>query len=334
MAKIFIAGCGFGTAIAVLCQKIGHKVTLWTPFEKERDEILTHGECKRLLPGIKIDKSINVTVEKQAAAKADIIVFAVPSGFMRENARAFAPLIKKNAVAVSVSKGLEDGSYKRLSQVISEEIPNNSVVVLSGPSHAEEVGKGVLTTIVAASEDQKAAEYVQEQFSSSNMRIYTNDDVVGVELGGALKNSIALALGICDGMGLGDNTKAALMTRGLTEMGRLGTKMGARMDTFAGLSGIGDLIVTCTSVHSRNHRCGMLIGKGVDPKEAVSLVGTVEGYSATKNAYELSRKVGIDMPIVEQMHSILFGDVTAYQAMLNLTARPKTSECESVWIDK
>lgn len=239
-----------------------------------------------------------------------------------------------NTVAVNTGKGLEDDSLKRMSEVLEEALPaNQPIVVLSGPSHAEEVALGMPTTVVAASKDSKYSDYVQSVMSNNMFRIYINNDLVGCELGGSLKNVIALCAGICDGMGFGDNTKAALMTRGITEIARLGVALGGKTDTFAGLTGIGDLIVTCTSMHSRNRRAGILIGQGVTPQEAVDRVGTVEGYICTRAAYNLAKKVGIDMPITEQCYRVLFEGLSAKAAVNNLMGRPKRHEAETVWVD-
>ncbi len=239
-----------------------------------------------------------------------------------------------NTVAVNTGKGLEDDSLKRMSEVLEEALPaNQPIVVLSGPSHAEEVALGMPTTVVAASKDSKYSDYVQSVMSNNMFRIYINNDLVGCELGGSLKNVIALCAGICDGMGFGDNTKAALMTRGITEIARLGVALRGKTDTFAGLTGIGDLIVTCTSMHSRNRRAGILIGQGVTPQEAVDRVGTVEGYICTRAAYNLAKKVGIDMPITEQCYRVLFEGLSAKAAVNNLMGRPKRHEAETVWVD-
>ena len=221
-----------------------------------------------------------------------------------------------------------------MSEVLHEELPNSPIVILTGPSHAEEVGIGMPTTVVVASDDSKYSDYIQSIMSNIALRIYINDDVVGSELGGSLKNIIALCAGICDGMGFGDNTKAALMTRGITEIARLGVKMGGKRDTFAGLSGIGDLIVTCTSMHSRNRRAGILIGQGVSPDEAVKQIGTVEGYTCTKVAYELSQSVGVVMPITEQCYNVLFNGLDPKTALKNLMGRPKGHETEQIWVEE
>ncbi len=334
MAKIGILGAGgFGTALAVLTQAMGHEVTLWSAVEKELSEILEYGENKRLLPGILVPISdINITGNENDLLDCELLIFAVSSIWVRSVAKFIAPYVNENAIVANVAKGFEQESLKRLTQVLQEELPNNSIVALSGPSHAEEIARGVPTAIVAASKDIKSAEKVQQLCSALNLRIYVNDDVVGVEYGGALKNIIALAAGICDGMNLGDNTKAALMTRGITEIGRLGVAAGAKTETFAGLSGIGDLIVTCTSMHSRNRRAGILIGQGKTPEQAVEDVGmTVEGYLATKAAMELAEKYKVSMPITEQLYETLFCDTDVKSALNNLMNRPVCNESKDVW---
>ena len=241
------------------------------------------------------------------------------------------PFISDDSIIVNTGKGLEDGTLKRLSEILKEELPNNEVVVLSGPSHAEEVVLCMPTTVVVASENVKVADYVQEQLSNEVFRIYVSTDVVGCELGGALKNIIALSAGICDGMGYGDNTKAALMTRGIAEIARLGVALGANTDTFAGLTGIGDLIVTCTSMHSRNRRAGILIGEGTDPAEAVKEIGTVEGYGCAKVAHELALKAGVEMPITQKLYEALFNGKDLKESIHELMGRPKRNEVESTW---
>ena len=257
-------------------------------------------------------------------------IFGIPSSFLRPVAKLAKPYVTKDMIVVNSGKGIEEGSLKLLSQVIEEELGTDKLVVLSGPSHAEEVARSIPTTMVAASNNKYAAKYVQEQLGSSNLRIYLNDDVKGCELGGALKNIIALCCGICVGMGYGDNTKAALMTRGIHEIARLGKAAGANPLTFSGLTGIGDLIVTCTSVHSRNARAGKLIGEGIPPEEAVRRVGTVEGYCCCHTAYELAKKLGIEMPITEQLNEVLFNGGDAKEALNKLMSRPMIYEHEEL----
>lgn len=333
MAHIVILGSGgFGVALAVTACSCGHQVSVWSPFAPEIETLRADREHKKLLPGIAIQPEIELGTDIAVAAKADLLLFAVPSHAIRQTAQRVAGHIAPHCTIASVAKGVEDESFLRLSQVIEQELPQNPVVVLSGPSHAEEVARGVPTSLVAASKSGQAAEYVQELLMGPNLRIYLNDDLVGVELGGALKNVIALAAGISDGMGLGDNTKAALMTRGLSEIARLGVKMGGRIDTFAGLTGVGDLIVTCTSMHSRNRRCGLLIGAGTPAEQAVQEIGmTVEGYRSTLVAYHLSQKMGVEMPITEQMYRVLYEGEDCKKAIANLMTRPKKDETEQVW---
>ena len=335
MADFTILGMGgFGLSLAVMLNNFGHNVTVWSAFEQEVEDIRRDGENKQKLPGVRISDEIRLTNDISLVNGADIVIFGIPTRKLREVAQKAAPHMSVNTVAVNTGKGLEDDTLKRMSEVLEEELPaNQPIVVLSGPSHAEEVALGMPTTVVAASKDSKYSDYVQSVMSNNMFRIYINNDLVGCELGGSLKNVIALCAGICDGMGFGDNTKAALMTRGITEIARLGVALGGKTDTFAGLTGIGDLIVTCTSMHSRNRRAGILIGQGVAPQEAVDKVGTVEGYICTKAAYNLARKVGIDMPITEQCYRVLFEGLSAKAAVNNLMGRPKRHEAETVWVD-
>ena len=335
MAKFTVLGMGgFGLALAVMLDKNGHSVNVWSAFESEIEDIKRDGENKKKLPGVKIKDSITLTSDISTVSDSDVVIFGVPTGFVRSVAKQAAPFITENTVILNTSKGLEDKTFKRMSEVLHEELPNSPIVILTGPSHAEEVGIGMPTTVVVASDNSKYSDYIQSIMSNIALRIYINDDVVGSELGGSLKNIIALCAGICDGMGFGDNTKAALMTRGITEIARLGVKMGGKRDTFAGLSGIGDLIVTCTSMHSRNRRAGILIGQGVSPDEAVKQIGTVEGYTCTKVAYELSRSVGVVMPITEQCYNVLFNGLDPKTALRNLMGRPKGHETEQIWVEE
>ena len=329
MARIFVAGCGWGTALAVLFDHYGHQTTLWSPFREEIDHILRDGEHKKLLPGIPVPPTISLTDDLSPAPQADLVVLAVPSFALAETARKLAALLRPGTPVVNAGKGLEPATHERLSVVLQQTLPQARVAVLSGPSHAEEVGRFVPTSVVCAATDPAVAEEVQQTLSCRVFRIYVNDDVIGVELGGALKNIIALAAGICDGMNAGDNTKAALMTRGLAEIARLGIRMGAREATFAGLSGMGDLIVTCGSMHSRNRRAGILIGQGVSAEQAVQHVGTVEGYHAVKAAYEVSQTLGVEMPITEQCYAICYQGLSAQQGLQRLLARPNRPERES-----
>ena len=327
MAKIVILGSGgFGLSLAIMAEHCGHDVTVWSKFQSEIDDIRSHGEHVQKLPGVPISESIAMTSDISCIKGCDVLIFGIPSSFVRDVAKSASPYVDDNMIIVNTGKGLEEGSLKTLSKVIREEIHTNKLVVLSGPSHAEEVARCVPTTIVAASDNHEAAEYVQREFGNSYLRIYLNDDVKGCEIGGALKNIIALCVGICDGLGYGDNTKAALMTRGIHEIARLGKACGADVTTFSGLTGIGDLIVTCTSMHSRNRRAGILIGQGVSPEEAVERVGTVEGYFCCKAAYDLSRRLGVEMPITEQLNEVLFNGGDVRLALGALMNRPQNYE--------
>ncbi|MFT3951408.1 MAG: NAD(P)H-dependent glycerol-3-phosphate dehydrogenase [Oscillospiraceae bacterium] len=332
MAKITILGSGgFGLALAIMCDGMGHEVTVWSAFNDEIETIRRTGELKAKLPGVIIPASIRLTTDIAEAAGKDIVMFGIPSAFVREIAVKVKPFISPNTVIVNTSKGLEDGSLKRMSEVVCEILTDNPVVVLTGPSHAEEVALGIPTTIVAASENIEHAVFVQDALTNKTLRLYVNTDVIGCELGGSLKNIIALAAGICDGLGFGDNTKAALMTRGLSEISRLGTALGAKPETFMGLTGMGDLIVTCTSMHSRNRRAGILIGQGVKPDEAVRRTGTVEGYYCALTAWKLAQRVGIDMPITHQLFAVLFEGKPVSESMPELMGRPHRSETEDVF---
>lgn len=327
MANIAILGSGgFGLALAVLCYNRGHNVCVWSKFKDEIDTIKRTGELKAKLPGVIIPDRIELTTDISCAKDKDIVVVGIPSAFVRSVCMEAAEYIDKKTVVVSTAKGLEEGSLKLMSEVVKESIPDNTVVALTGPSHAEEIARGLPTLIVAACNDLSAAKYVQRELSSETLRIYTSEDVIGCEIGGALKNIIALAAGICDGMGYGDNTKAALMTRGINEIKHLGIALGGKSETFSGLTGIGDLIVTCTSMHSRNRRAGILIGQGVAPAEAIRRVGTVEGYYCAKTAYELSKKMGVEMPITQQLHNVLENGKDAFQSLKELMLRPRVSE--------
>ena len=314
MKTVAVIGSGsWGTALAVQLKRAGNNVILWSFKEEEAQAILLNGENKEFLPGVKIDKEINVTYKDEDVAWADMLVFATPSKFVRNMAK----------------KGLEESTLMRLSEVIKEEIPQCKIGCLSGPSHAEEVGLGMATTLVAAGEDMAVAEEIQDTFITPMFRVYTNDDLIGVELGGALKNLVALAAGISDGVGYGDNTKAALITRGIVEIARLGVAMGARKETFGGLSGIGDLIVTCTSMHSRNRRAGILLGQGKSLEETLEEIHmVVEGVVNAKAAYELSEKYNVSMPITKQINEVLYNKKDVKQAVYDLMTRGKTKETE------
>lgn len=329
MGKITVLGTGgWGIALAVHAYSLGHKVSMWSPFKAEVDSLNQERESKKLLPNIKIAEDILITDDLEAVLGADITIIATPSFAVRETAARLKG--KEVGIVVNVAKGFEKETMLRLSQVIKEELPDKKLVVLSGPSHAEEVAKNIPTTVVAASENADAAKNVQDALIGKNFRIYTNSDVIGVEIGGALKNVIAVAAGIENGLKSGDNTRAALITRGLAELARLGTAMGADRKTFMGLSGLGDLIVTCISEHSRNNRFGNLVGSGVPVKEALERVGTVEGYYAAAIAKKLADKYEISMPIIEQCYNILYNGTTPKNALTSLMTRPGTTE-EEAW---
>lgn len=331
MAKITVLGCGFGTALAVMLDANGHEVTAWSKYREEIDTILKDREQKKLLPGVRIPETVRFTADPSCVKDSDIIIVAIPSKFVRDGVSRVAPYVSSKSVILNVGKGLEENTYKRLSQVISEELPDNSIVVMAGPCHAEEVGRGVPTTVVLASDNEDKAGYVQETLMNSKFRIYVNDDVIGCEIAPALKNPIALSCGVVEGMGLGDNTLAALMTRGLTEITRLGVAMGAKWETFTGLAGVGDLIVTCTSMHSRNHRAGLMIGQGIDVKTAIETVGTVEGYGCCKIAHSLAEERNVQIPIIEQLYRVCYEGLKPSESVLNLMNRPKKNEKEPFW---
>ena len=328
--KIVVLGSGgWGTALSTVLIGNGHSVTLWAPFPEEAEQLQRERE-NPFLPGVPLPDELTVTHDMSCLRSAGLVVVAPPSFHVRETARQMRELLPPEALVVSVSKGVELETSLRLSQVIRSEIgEGNPIVVLSGPSHAEEVGRGIPTACVAACEESAAAETVQDVFMSSRFRVYVGTDVIGAELGGALKNIIALCCGICDGIGLGDNTKAMLMTRGLAEMVRLGVAMGAKSETFLGLTGMGDMIVTCTSMHSRNRRAGILIGQGRTPDEAVREVGsTVEGYYAAAAARKLARSAGVEMPIVEATCRLLYEHAGLEETMHELMERPRRREEE------
>lgn len=329
--KITILGCGFGTALAVLWNKAGHEVTAWTRNEEEIGEILRCGEHKRLLPGVPVSNRITFTADISCVSGADIVVFAIPSPGVRDVAKKAAPHIGRNTVVLNVGKGFEEGTAKRLSQVIGEELPENRIAVMAGPCHAEEVSRSIPTTVVMSSEDMSAAEYLQEALQTDTFRIYGNSDVAGCEIAAALKNPIALSCGIIEGMKLGDNTISSLMTRGLAEITRLGAAMGAKWETFTGLAGVGDLIVTCTSKHSRNHRAGILIGEGMTAADAVKNVGTVEGYNCCGIAYKRAKELAVSTPIIDELYKICFENKTPTECVKNLMTRPQRHERESYW---
>ncbi len=335
MSNICVLGSGgWGTAIAMLLLKNNHKVTLWSFTQDECDEILKTRENTRCLPGVKIPDEINLTADINACESQDIIVIATPSHGVRGTAKLISAIVPKGQIILNISKGIEEGTYLTMSQVLKEELPYCRIAVMSGPSHAEEVSRGIPTTNVVASEDNSVCEFIQDNFMTPNFRIYTSDDIMGVELGGSIKNVIALCCGILDGLGCGDNTKAALMTRGLVEMTRLGTAMGAKAETFSGLSGVGDLIVTCTSMHSRNRRAGILIGQGKSVDEAQKEVNmVVEGVRSCRAAKELADKVSVEMPIVSEAYEVLFNNKNPKNAIESLMMRSKKHESENCFLN-
>ncbi|WP_087064940.1 NAD(P)H-dependent glycerol-3-phosphate dehydrogenase [Intestinibacillus massiliensis] len=336
--NLYVLGSGgWGMALAMLLHGNGHQVTMWTFFEEERALLERERGNEKLLPGVKLPEGIRITCDMSGAAKADMVVLAVPSFAVASTAAQLAQILPPQTVVVNVGKGLDSkNGYCRFSETIERALGGrNAVVALTGPTHAEEVARGIPTAILAASKSQEAAEFVQDMFMSPLFRVYTSSDIVGAELGGAFKNIIALGAGIADGMGLGDNSKAAFMTRGLTEIARLGVALGARQDTFAGLSGVGDLIVTCCSMHSRNRRAGILIGKGMDVQQAMKEVGAVvEGYYATEAGYHLAQQAGVSMPITEGMYKVLYEGASAKEAIVQLMTRAKKHESEDVWLSR
>lgn len=332
MAKISILGSGgWGIALAITANASDNDVTLWTPFENEANELIETRASEKLLKGVTIPEEIGITTDINCAKGCDITIIATPSFAVTETAERLSK-IENFGILVNVAKGLQEGTGKRLSQAIGDYLPNAKIVVLSGPSHAEEVARREPTSLVAASSDIDAARFVQKTLMCETLRIYTGDDLVGVELGGAFKNIIAVASGICDGLSLGDNPKAALITRGLAEIARLGAQLGAKLETFTGLTGLGDLIVTCTSVHSRNYRFGKLVGKGVSVEEALKIVGTVEGYHAAKNAFELAQKKQVEMPIIEGVFAVLYKGYRVEDMVKSLMTRPCKAEHENSWL--
>lgn len=329
MAKVSVIGAGsWGTAIAKLLCTNGHDVTVWSIMEDEIQMLKTEHEHKTKLPGVALPESIAFTTDLEDSIRGrELLVLAVPSPFTRSTAQKMAPYVEQGQIIVSVAKGIEESTLMILTDIIEQEIPQCQTAVLCGPSHAEEVGRGIPTTVVAGARKKETAEYVQNVFMSNVFRVYTSPDMLGMELGGALKNVIALAAGAADGLGCGDNTKAALITRGIAEMSRLGVAMGGHIETFNGLTGIGDLIVTCASVHSRNRKAGYLIGQGKTMKEAMDEVKmVVEGVYSAKAAITLARKYNIDMPIVEEVNKVLFEDKPAKEALTDLMLRDKKIE--------
>ncbi len=330
MSKISILGSGgWGIALALHSFNNGHEVLLWSPFEAEVNELSKKRENERLLKGVKIPEAIEITSDLNKINGSDVTIIATPSFAVRETAQK----LKRYdcGVALNVAKGFEKGSMKLFSEVLKEELPDKEIAVLSGPSHAEEVARGVATSVVVSSDSKATAKKVQELLIGPLFRIYTNNDVIGVEVGGALKNVIAVCAGIANGLGVGDNTRAALITRGLAEIARLGNAMGADISTFMGLSGLGDLIVTCMSEHSRNNRFGNLVGQGAEVKSALETVGTVEGYYAVETAVKLAEKYSVEMPLTTQCYNILYQGASVEGSIKMLMTRPGKPEEEPRW---
>ena len=331
--KAAVVGSGaWGTALAIRLCKNGHNVTMWT-FETDLIPQMEETRVNTRLPGVQLPQELMISGDYACVQGCELVVVASPSFSMRSVCRGVAPFLDENVVLVSVTKGIEDGTCLRMSQILEQET-GKKVVVLTGPSHAEEVAQDMPTGCLAACDDKALAEKVQDAFMSDAFRIYTSPDAVGAELGAALKNVIALCAGVTDGLGYGDNTKAMLMTRGLTEIARLGVSLGAHKDTFAGLAGVGDLIVTCTSMHSRNRRAGILIGQGKGVQEAMQEVGAVvEGYYAAKSAWALGKQQCVDMPITEAAYKVLYENAPAKDAVQTLLIRSRKAESEDAgWL--
>lgn len=333
MANIGVIGAGsWGIALSVLLSNNGHQVKVWSIIEEEIKMLNECHEHKDKLPGVILSDKISFTTDLEEAVEGmDLLVMAVPSPFVRKTAADMKAYVRDGQIVVNVAKGIEETTLMTLSQIIEQEVPQAEVTVLSGPSHAEEVGRGIPTTIVVGAKNKVTAEYIQNIFMSDVFRVYISPDVLGIELGAALKNVVALAAGIADGLGYGDNTKAALITRGIAEIARLGMAMGGKFETFCGLSGIGDLIVTCASMHSRNRRAGILLGQGKTMDEAMAEVKmVVEGVYSAKAALGLARKYNVQIPIIEQVNQVLFENKPASETMKDLMTRDKKSESTGI----
>ena len=331
MAKISVIGSGgWGIALAILLHKNGHNLTIWSFDKKEAEELKTTRENKTKLPNILLPEDIKVTDDlKEAVNDKDILILAVPSKAIRSVSKSLKDIIKDNQIIVNVAKGLEEDTLKTMTDIIEEELKekNPQVAVLSGPSHAEEVGKGIPTTCVVSAHNKELTLYLQNIFMNPSFRVYTSPDMLGIEIGGALKNVIALAAGIADGLNYGDNTKAALITRGIKEIASLGVAMGGEQSTFYGLTGLGDLIVTCASMHSRNRRAGILLGQGKTLDEAIKEVNmVVEGVYSAKSALMAAKKYNVEIPIIEQVNAVLFENKNAAEAVNELMIRDKKLE--------
>ncbi len=333
MSNVSILGAGtWGCAIAILLAGKGHDVTIWTKIEKEAQMLNENRKNLKNLPGAEMPEQVKITLNLEEACKnRDLIVMAVASPYIRSTSYIAKPFIKRGQIIVNVSKGIEDGTLYTLSEVLKDELPQADIAVLSGPSHAEEVSRGVPTTIVVGARTKETAHFIQDIFITEVFRVYTSPDIIGIELGGSLKNVIALAAGVVDGLGFGDNTKAALMTRGMAEISRLGMRMGGKIETFAGLSGFGDLFVTCTSKHSRNWNAGYLMGQGKTMEEAMMEVNqVVEGVNSAKAALALAKRNHVEMPIVEQINLVLFEGKTTRDALADLLMRDRGNEYKSL----
>lgn len=333
MSRVGIIGAGsWGTALSLVLANNGHSVEIWSIVESEIEMLKEQHEHIDKLPGVKLPDSITFTTDIEETIKNnDILVLAVPSVFTRSTAKMMAPFVKEGQIIVCVAKGIEENTLMTISDVVESEIPCADVAVMCGPSHAEEVGQLLPTTVVAGARTQKTAEIVQDLFMNEVFRVYTSPDVLGMELGGSLKNVIALAAGMADGLGYGDNTKAALITRGIAEISVLAIEMGAKAETLFGLTGIGDLIVTCESRHSRNRKAGMLIGQGYTMDEATKEVKmVVEGIYSAKAALALAEKYDVRMPIIEEVNRVLFEDKPAKEAVSELMLRDRKIEHSSL----
>ncbi len=329
MSKVGVLGAGsWGTALALLLESNGHEITIWSIDKNEVAMLQEKREHETKLPGIKLPETMKVTNEIESAIRGmDFCVLAVPSPFTRSTARLMKPYVVEGQMIVDVAKGIEEDTLMTLSEQILDEIPVANVAVLSGPSHAEEVGKGLTTSVAIGAKDKETAEFLRDAFMNERFRVYINPDILGIELGGSLKNVVALAAGIADGLGCGDNAKAALITRGIAEITRLGIKMGGKAETFAGLTGIGDLIVTCSSEHSRNRKCGYLLGQGLTLEEAQQEVKmVVEGVYSAKAAKKLGEKYEVNMPLVNEVSLILFEGKSTQEALRDLMLREGTTE--------
>jgi glycerol-3-phosphate dehydrogenase (NAD(P)+) len=329
MSKVaFLGGGSFGTALSIMLAKKGTEVNMWDRKLSVINDINIKRENIKYLPSVIVPAGVTAFIDiEEVIRDSEIIVLAVPSHVVRNLSKMIAPHLKQNQIVVSIAKGIEEHSLKRISEVMEEEIPDNPIVILSGPSHAEEVALDIPTTVVVTSKKMEYARIVQDVFMTSKFRVYTNEDLIGVEIGGAVKNIIALAAGVSDGIGYGDNSKAALMTRGMSEIIKIGTVLGGKTETFYGLTGMGDLIVTCTSMHSRNRRAGILIGKGVSMEKACEDIGmVVEGIKATRAFYELKEKMQVSMPITDVLYKVLFEGKDPKYGVYELMSRNKKDE--------